>query len=72
MFKVEKLGVWGVIILTTVYFFVMNMFFEYVINREVYPIVQIWAGLIVLFYTVLMVRLIVNLINNFLKKEEND
>jgi hypothetical protein len=72
MFKVEKLGVWGVIILTTVYFFVMNMFFEYVINREVYPIVQIWAGLIVLFYTVLMVRLIVNLINNFIKKEEND
>jgi hypothetical protein len=72
MFKVEKLGVWGVIILTTVYFFVMNMFFEYVINREVYPIVQIWAGLIALFYTVLMVRLIVNLINNFIKKEEND
>lgn len=40
MFKVEKLGIWRVVILTIIYLLVMNVFFEYVINREVDLILQ--------------------------------
>jgi hypothetical protein len=41
MFKTDKLGLWGVIILTTIYLYLMNVYFEYIINREVSSEIQI-------------------------------
>ena len=73
MFKVEKLGIWGVVILTIIYLLVMNVFFEYVINSEVDLILQAGGSVIALMYTVFMVRLVVNkLYNELKKKEKND
>jgi hypothetical protein len=72
MFKVEKLGIWGVVILTIIYLLVMNVFFEYVINREVDLILQAGGSVIVLMYTVFMIRLVVNKLFNKLKKEEKN
>jgi hypothetical protein len=66
------LGGWGVIILTMIYLSVMGMYFEYIINREVLEVVQLVLTLGVLVYTVYMVKLIINLVYNFIKKEEND
>jgi hypothetical protein len=72
MFKVEKLGTWGVIILTTIYLILINTFFEYVINREVNSTIQIVAALVALAYTIFTLKLIVNLVYNFIKKEEKN
>jgi hypothetical protein len=72
MFKVEKLGTWGVIILTTIYLILINTFFEYVINREVNSTIQIVVALIALAYTIFTLKLIVNLVYNFIKKEEKN
>jgi hypothetical protein len=66
------LGGWGVIILTMIYLSVMGMYFEYIINREVLEVVQLVLTLGVLVYTVYMIKLIINLVYNFIKKEEND
>jgi len=65
-----KLGIWGVVILTFIYLLVMNVFFEYVINREVDIILQAGGSVIALMYTVFMIRLVVNKLFNKLKKEE--
>ena len=65
-----KLGVWGVVILTVIYLLVMNVFFEYVINREVDIILQAGGSVIALMYTVFMISLVVNKVFNKLKKEE--
>jgi hypothetical protein len=72
MFKVERLGTWGVIILTMIYLIVINTFFEYVINREVNSVIQIVAVLVALVYTVFTLKLIVSLVYNFIKKEEEN
>jgi hypothetical protein len=72
MFKVEKLGLWGVIILTTIYLYVINLYFEYIINREVASEIQIVLGLVALSYTIFQIKLIVNKLSNFLKKEEKN
>jgi hypothetical protein len=66
------LGGWGVIILTMIYLGVMGMYFEYIINREMMEVVQLVLTLGVLVYTVYMIKLIINLVYNFIKKEEND
>lgn len=65
------LGGWGVIILTMIYLGVMGMYFEYIINREMMEVVQLVLTLGVLVYTVYMIKLIINLVYNFIKKEEN-
>jgi len=72
MFKTEKLGIWGVVILTIIYLLVMNVFFEYVINREVDLILQAGGSVIALMYTVFMIRLVVNKLFDKLKKEEKN
>jgi len=72
MFKTEKLGLWGVIILTTIYLYVINLYFEYIINREVASEIQIVLGLVALSYTIFQIKLIVNKLSNFLKKEEKN
>ncbi len=61
---------WGLIILTFIYLHVLSLYFEYVINREVAKELQIVLGLGVLTYTVLIVKLIVNLVQNNLKQKE--
>ena len=72
MFRKFMLGGWGVIILTMIYLGVMGMYFEYIINREMMEVVQLVLTLGVLVYTVYMIKLIINLVYNFIKKEEND
>jgi hypothetical protein len=72
MFKKEKLGLWGVIILTTIYLYVINLYFEYIINREVESEIQIVLGLIALSYTIFQIKLIVNKLSNLFKKEEKN
>jgi hypothetical protein len=72
MFKVEKLGTWGVITLTVIYLTLISVFFEYVINREVNYLIQIVSLFIALGYTIFTIKLIVNLVYNFIKKEQND
>ena len=61
---------WGLIILTFIYLHVLSLYFEYVINREVAKELQIVLGLGVLTYTVFIVKLIVNLVQNNLKQKE--
>jgi hypothetical protein len=72
MFKTEKLGLWGVIILTTIYLYLMNVYFEYIINREVSSEIQIVLGLVALSYTIFQIKLIVNKLSNLFKKEEKN
>jgi hypothetical protein len=72
MFKKEKLGLWGVIILTTIYLYLMNVYFEYIINREVSSEIQIVLGLVALSYTIFQIKLIVNKLSNLFKKEEKN
>jgi predicted membrane chloride channel (bestrophin family) len=72
MFKTEKLGLWGVIILTTIYLYVINLYFEYIINREVESEIQIVLGLVALSYTIFQIKLIVNKLSNLFKKEEKN
>ena len=72
MFKTEKLGLWGVIILTTIYLYLMNMYFEYIVNREVVTEIQIAIGLVALSYTIFQIKLIVNKLSNLFKKEEKN
>jgi hypothetical protein len=67
-----KLGVWGIVILTIIYFLIMNVFFEYVINREVDLILQAGGSVIALMYTVFMIKLLVNEVFNKLKKEKKN
>jgi predicted membrane chloride channel (bestrophin family) len=72
MFKTEKLGLWGVILLTTIYLYVINLYFEYIINREVSSEIQIVLGLVALSYTIFQIKLIVNKLSNLFKKEEKN
>lgn len=61
---------YGLFLLTFIYLHVLSLYFEYVINREVAKELQIVLGLGVLTYTVLIVKLIVNLFQNNLKQKE--
>jgi hypothetical protein len=72
MFKKFMLGGWGVTILTMVYLYVIGLFAEYIISREVMKEVQMVLGLGVLVYTYYMLKLIYIFINNNLKETQND
>lgn len=73
MFKTEKLGLWGVIILTTIYLYLINLYFEYILSREVATEIQIVVSLFALAYTIFQVKLVVNkAISLFKKEEKND
>lgn len=72
MFKKFMLGGWGVTILTMVYLYVIGLFTEYIISREVMKEVQMVLALGVLVYTYYMLKLIYNFIHNYLKTEKND
>ena len=66
------LGEWGVTILTIVYFYVIGLYAEYIVSREVMKEVQIVFTLGVLVYTIYMVKLGYNFIYNYLKEKQND
>jgi hypothetical protein len=66
------LGGWGVTILTMVYLYVIGLFAEYIINREVMKEVQMVLALGVLVYTYYTLKLIYIFIHNNLKEKEND
>jgi hypothetical protein len=50
----------------------MNLFFNYVINREVDEILQIGASFIALIYTAFQIKQIVKEVINLFKKEEKE
>ena len=66
------LGGWGVTILTMVYLYVIGLFTEYIVSREVMKEVQMVLALGVLVYTYYMLKLIYIFIHNNLKEKEND
>ena len=72
MFKKFMLGGWGVTILTMVYLYVIGLFTEYIISREVMKEVQMVLSLGVLVYTYYMLKLIYIFIHNNLKEKQND
>ena len=72
MVKKFMLGGWGVTILTVVYFYVLGLFAEYIVSREVMKEVQIVLALGVLVYTFYMLKLGYNFIHNYLKEKQND
>ena len=72
MVKKFMLGGWGVTILTMVYLYVIGLFTEYIINREVMKEVQMVLALGVLVYTYYMLKLIYIFIHNNLKEKQND
>jgi len=63
---------WGVTILTMVYLYVIGLFAEYIVSREVMKEVQMVLALGVLVYTYYMLKLIYIFIHNNLKEKEND
>ena len=72
MLKKFMLSWWGVTILTIVYLYLIDLFTEYIISREVASEIQIVLTLGVLVYTYYMFKLIYNFTYNNLKKEKND
>ena len=63
---------WGVAILSLINLYMIGLFSEYIFSREVMKEVQIVLTLGVLVSTVYNIKLIVNLIYNYLKQEKND
>ncbi len=63
---------WGVTILTIVYLYVLDMFFEYIVNRDVPTEIIMLSTLGVLVYTYHTVKLTHNFIYNNLKEKQND
>jgi hypothetical protein len=72
MVKKFMLGGWGVTILTMVYLYVIGLFTEYIVSREVMKEVQMVLALGVLVYTYYMLKLIYIFIHNNLKEKQND
>ena len=72
MFKNFTLSWWGVTTLTFVYLYLIDLFTEYIISREVAEEIQIVLTLGVLVSTIYNIKLVINLIYNYLKQEKND
>jgi hypothetical protein len=63
---------WGVALLSLINLYVVELFLEYILNREVMKEIQIVLTLGVLVTTIYTIKLIVNFIYNYLKGEKND
>lgn len=63
---------WGVAILSLINLYLIGLFSEYIFSREVMKELQIVLTLGVLVSTIYVIKLIVNLIYNYLKQEKND
>lgn len=72
MFKSLTTKWWGVIILSLINFYIISLFSEYIFNREIMKEIQIVLMFGVLISTVYNIKLVVNFIYNYLKKEKND
>ena len=73
--QLRNLGLWTIIGMVMVYILSMNLFFEYVINREVHQIIQGTGLLIAMAYTVFMIRIIVWNVSRLITikdKKQND
>ena len=62
----------GVTVLTLFYLYMIDLFAEYIISREVASEIQIVSTLGVLVYTYYLLKLIYNFIQNNLKQKQND
>ena len=56
--------------LTIVYVFIMNLFFDYVISREVDSVLQLGASFLALVYSVWQVQIIISYFNETFKTKE--
>jgi hypothetical protein len=63
---------WGVTILSLINLYLIGLFSEYIISREVMKEVQIVLTLGVLVGIVYNIKLIVNFFYNYLKQQKND
>jgi hypothetical protein len=63
---------WGVTLLSVINLYVVELFLEYILNREVMKEIQIVLTLGVLVTTIYSIKLIVSFIYNYLKGEKND
>jgi hypothetical protein len=65
-----KLGLWSIVGLTIVYLYIMNLYFDYVVSRNVDGFLQMVVTFVALFYTVFHIQLIVNSVINLINKKE--
>jgi Na+/H+ antiporter NhaB len=72
MFKKLKTTWWGVSILLIINLYIVDLFSEYIINREVMKEVQIVLTLGVLVSSVYVIKLLVNYVYNNLKEKKDD
>lgn len=73
--QLRNLGLWTIIGMIMVYILSMNLFFEYVINREVHQIIQASGLLIAMGYTIFMIRIIIWNVSRLITikdKKQND
>lgn len=67
-----KLGMWGVVGLTFVYIYIMNFYFDYMINRNVDETLQFGMTFLALVYTAFQIKLIIKEITNLFNKKEEE
>lgn len=63
---------WGVAIISLINLYLIGLFSEYIFSREVMKEIQIVLTLGVLVSTVYNIKLVINLIYNYLKQKKND
>jgi uncharacterized membrane protein len=72
--QINNLGWFSIVGMIIVYILSINLFFEYVINREVHQAIQATGLLLAMAYTVFIIRIIIlnltRVIN--IKKKKND
>lgn len=69
IFKFNVTG-WHVLASLLVYIFVMNLFFDYIISREMDSLVQLITSFIALVYTSWQIQIITSYINKTIKTKE--
>jgi len=67
-----KLGMWSTVGLTFVYIYIMNLYFDYMINRNVDEILQLGMTFLALVYTVFQIKLLVKEVTNLFNKKEEE
>jgi hypothetical protein len=70
MKSILKITGWGVLALTIVYVFIMNLFFDYVISREVDSILQLGASFLALVYSVWQAGIIISYFTKTIKTKK--
>jgi nitrogen fixation protein FixH len=69
IFKFNVTG-WHVLASLLVYIFVMNLFFDYIISREMDSLVQLITSFIALVYTSWQIQIITSYISKTIKTKE--